>query len=43
MFNSNVAPRVRKKMIDAKQWLCKSCGRENGHWLKRCPGCGAHK
>lgn len=41
VFNGNTAPRVRKKLTDAKTWLCVRCYRENGPWLKQCPGCGA--
>lgn len=39
MFNSNVQPKIRKIAQTAEAWICKSCGRNNGPWLKKCT-CG---
>lgn len=39
MFNSNVQPKIRKIAQSAEAWICKSCGRNNGPWLKKCT-CG---
>lgn len=39
MFNSNVAPKVRKVMRDTATWLCLHCSRENAHYLTKCDSC----
>lgn len=43
MFNSNVAPRVRKVLKDTKTWLCLSCSHENRHYHTKCGFCNERR
>lgn len=42
VFNSNVAPKVKKSERGDKSWQC-SCGKENKPWWKQCQGCSKRK
>lgn len=43
MFGSNVAPKVKKIMREAKMWLCPSCSSENAHYMTRCGICNERR
>jgi len=43
VFNSNVQPKVKKKMIPRESWSCMKCSSENQHYMTKCGSCNARR
>lgn len=43
MFNSNVQPKVKKKMVSKESWSCMKCSSENQHYMTKCGTCNARR